>query len=291
MGIKEQKREEVTFWERMPVNILNTRISMSVKYIDVNTKVRAMYAKTFREEDYEELMRQKSVYASIILLKAKEEYEEYLKNLGESSHRGELEKKLQESLIKDIERIAILLDGQGKQYFKILISKYIDDNVAYNNKLLYLYTKKYLKNDTDILDLIGSKIDVLNIISIYRAKKYYHLPKDKIMERLIKVNYKLSKDMVSRLSEQTTISDLFKILEETRYAEIFETNDEDQIEKNAKQFLFRIYKKHFRQDIQKLSNVLAYIFLREIEIENIINIIEGIRYGQDMAITKEQIIY
>ena len=264
---------------------------MTVKYVNVNTKIRGMYAKVFKAEDYEELLRQNSEYASLMLLKSKEEYEEYLKDANNDMHRGDLEKILQQSLIKDIEKISLLLDQKGKRYFKVLASKYMDEDVAYNNKLLYLYTKRYLKNDKDILELIGTKIDILNILSIYRAKKYYNLPKDKIMDKLIKVNYKIPKDTIIKLCEQTSIQDLFKVLEETRYRHIFIADNEEQIEKKAKQYLYKIYKKHLRQDLLKFSNILAYIFLREIEIENIINIIEGTRYQEDMNVTKERIIY
>ncbi|MCL2341926.1 MAG: V-type ATPase subunit [Firmicutes bacterium] len=263
---------------------------MAVKYVNVNTKIRGMYAKVFKDEDYEELLRQNSEYASLILLKSKEEYEKYLKDLDSNIHRGELEKILQQSLIKDIQQISLLLDQKGKRYFKVLESKYIDEDAAYNNKLLYLYTKKYLRSDKDVLELIGTKIDVLNILSIYRAKKYYNLSKDKTMDKLIKVNYKIPKEIITKLCDQSNAMDLFKILEETKYGQIFISDNEEQMEKNAKQYLYRTYKKHLRQDLHKFSNILAYVFLREIEIENIINIIEGTRYGQDMAVTRNRIV-
>ena len=136
---------------------------MNVKYVNVNTKIRGMYAKAFKEDDYEELLRQNTIYASLILLKSKEEYKGYLSDVDDHIHREELERILQQSLIKDIERLSILLDEKGQRYFKVLLSKYTDEDISYNNKLLYLYTKRYLKNDKDVLELIGSKIDVLNI--------------------------------------------------------------------------------------------------------------------------------
>ncbi|MCL2859168.1 MAG: V-type ATPase subunit [Oscillospiraceae bacterium] len=244
---------------------------MTIKYTNVNTKVRAMYEKTFQTSDYEELLRQTSVKSCLMLLKSKEEYEEPLQDIKDEVHRGALEKILQNLLEKDIERILALLNKEDKKIIKQILSKELTDE---DNKI----------------DIVGLRADILNILSIYRAKKYYHLNKDETKQKLIPIKFRLSKEIINKMCEQTDISDLLHIIDSTNYGRIFIVENEDLIEKRANEHLYKYYKEQLRQGKQTLSTILAYIYLRKIEIRNIINIIEGARYKVELNKTKEKLV-
>ena len=244
---------------------------MSIRYTNVNTKVRAMYEKTFQTSDYEELLRQTSTKSCLMLLKSKEEYEEPLQDIKDEIHRGTLEKILQNLLDKDIERILDLLSPKDKKTIQQILSKEWTD-------------------EDHKVNIVGLRADVLNILSIYRAKKYYHLNKDETKQKLIPIKYRLSKETIDKMCEQTDIFDLLHIINGTIYGKIFIVENEDLIEKHANEYLYKYYKEQLRQGKQALSTILAYIYLRKIEIRNIINIIEGARYKVDMNKTKEKLV-
>jgi len=240
---------------------------LAITYTNVNTMVRAMYAKVFGASEYEELFRQSSVKFCLMYLKGKEEYAEQLSDVEGDIHRGELEKILKDILDKDVEKILQLLEKKDQQ------------------KVRDVMAKKWAPG----IDIVGARADVLNILSIYRAKKYFEMGKAETKKKLIPMNYKLGRDILDKMCEQADIADLLGVIGTTHYGKVFKY-DNDDMETSANEYLYGIYKRELRQGSQELSVIVAYIFLREIEIRNIINIIEGIRYGLDLGKIKGKLI-
>jgi len=243
---------------------------MSISYTNVNTKVRAMYGKMFKADDYEELLRQSSVKYCLMYLKGKEEYEEELKDANGDIHRGELEQILKNVLNKDINRILELIDKKDRELMRGISSK-------------------DWANEDPKIEIVGVRAEVLNILSIYRAKKYYNMDKTSTEGKLIPIRYKLSKDKLDKMCEQNDVNDFINVIGTTIYSKVFKL-DSDDFEKEANEYLFEIYKRELRQGSESLSTILAYIFLREIEIKNIVNIIEGIRYSMDLGRIRSKLV-
>lgn len=150
---------------------------------------------------------------------------------------------------------------------------------------IYKLAKKYNKN---LLYLIGTEIDLLNVIWIYRSKKYFKYSENEIKEILIPINYKLSKKNIDDLINSEDFIDMKAVLNETKYRKVF--SDENRIEYDKNKYLYNINIKLFKTKLFDICTVFCNINLLDIEIKNIINIVEGIRYKLDKSEIQKKII-
>lgn len=326
---------------------------IGIKYPNINSKLKGMYAKKITKDDLEDLIKQSNFKNVVAMLKDKDDI---FKNVDENIDRIEIETLLDESLINYINKIMKLLSKKHKYQFKLFLLRYeikciksifrkffSEDNASdiivqnvkkWGNSLFddikgienannfeeffYLIrsfkynkiVKKYqnkekisifeFENDIDkeyfetiykaskgvynYRKIIGSEIDLLNILWIYRVKKYYNYEKDKIQDILIKRYYKLNYKIINKIIDANLFEEIKEILKTTIYKNVF--TEEIYIEQDINKFLYNINKNVFRKDISSMAYIYAYINLLEYENNDIINTIEGIRYNMD----KEEIL-
>lgn len=132
--------------------------------------------------------------------------------------------------------------------------------------------------NTALKDMIGKKIDLNNITWIYREKENYDFAKEKIKETLIDVHYLLKKSELEKLMNCDTQSEMCDVLQTTYYAKQIDFSKMEKLESNIDQYLYRVYQKHFRGNIFDIGVVYAYLNMVELENNDIMNIVEGIRY-------------
>ena len=106
---------------------------------------------------------------------------------------------------------------------------------------IYNEAKKYNK---ELENMIGTEIDLLNIITIYRAKNYYRYTNDEINSFLIPIFYKLTKNIVKDLINCNSSEEMLNILSKTLYKNAFK--NEGNIEHDKNQYLYNIYIKYFK---------------------------------------------
>lgn len=144
------------------------------------------------------------------------------------------------------------------------------------------------KTNRNLTHIIGTEIDLLNIIWIYRARKYFNYTTEETKEILIPINYKLSKKNLENLVECGDFNEIKSVLEETKYKNVF--SEENKIEYEKNKYLYNINIKLFRTKMFDICTVFCNINLIDIEIKNIINIVEGIRYKLDKEEIQKKII-
>lgn len=144
------------------------------------------------------------------------------------------------------------------------------------------------KENKELQDIIGTEIDLLNIIWIYRAKKYFEYSEEEIKNIIIPVNYRLSKKVLKELLSVGNYEDIFEIIEKTNYKKVFQS--ESTLEHDKNEFLYKKYMKYFKTKLFNICTVFCNINLIDIEIKNIINVIEGIRYNIDKSEIQKKII-
>lgn len=154
---------------------------------------------------------------------------------------------------------------------------------------LWRTVKKKLKGDGLKLmeSLIGSKIDMLNLMWIYRGKKYYDFDNEIIFTYLLPIGYRLRTEDIGALVMTDSAGKFVDMVrEKTKYGELFD-GDMGEIfpEENYRRMYDRLSRNIFVNNTQSIAAIYAYLNLKEMEISNITTITEGIRYGHD----KEQI--
>ena len=156
-------------------------------------------------------------------------------------------------------------------------------------KLDILYFENVFKNikDASSSKLIKDKIELTNIIWIYRMKKFYNMETDEISSNIIKTDKQST--LIQEIIKQNDCENIIEILKKSKYKNIFK-EDEKYYENYAKRYMYRKYKKTFEQGKYNFSTIIAYLNLDEILIENIINIVGGIEYEIDKKLIQEKII-
>lgn len=180
---------------------------------------------------------------------------------------------------------------QGTEYYGALKkledareTTLFDYDLALN---LYYFTtmwkkrKKVLKKrELDIYTRdCGTKIDLLNLQWIYRAKKYYHMLPPDIYSLLIPVHYRIHIDLLKELVEAPSLDEFMKSVEKTAYARKFGPTQKLTIEKMYQDCLYKLYLADRRSNPYSIAAVNTYLFLKEEELEKLTTALECVRYG------------
>jgi V/A-type H+-transporting ATPase subunit C len=144
---------------------------------------------------------------------------------------------------------------------------------------LWSLQKKYLSfNDKNVMSLIiGTEIDLTNISWLYRMKKYYTIDPTHIYSYLIPIRYRINSNEMSSLINANTIPEFQEAINNTFYFSEFKDNKLS-IEQIFYKNMFKVYKKSCMMFGNSLANVVYYIYLKELEINNISSLIECVRY-------------
>ena len=147
------------------------------------------------------------------------------------------------------------------------------------DKLYFETLYDTIKKEANLKKIIGSEIDLLNVLWIFRIKKYYNFEVQKLENILIKRYYKLNPKILNKLTCINSFEELKEVMQETVYKSVF--TDEEDLEENMDRYLYNINKKIFRNDTMSMAYIWGYINMVEYENNDIINTIEGIRYNME----------
>lgn len=128
-------------------------------------------------------------------------------------------------------------------------------------------------------EFIGEMIDTLNILWIYRSKKYFNIENEIIYTYLIPVRYRLTEEDTVSIVGAKDSDEVINYIKNTKYSELFKNISEGFfVEENHTNMIYKTAKKIYKFAPDSMAGVFAYLKLKEIEIYNIKTIIEGIRY-------------
>lgn len=137
----------------------------------------------------------------------------------------------------------------------------------------------------------GTKIDMLNLMWIYRSKKYFKFENELIFTYLLPVRYRLSEDSIRKMVLAKTCEEMVREAQKTVYAHLFDgLEDGVFIEENYNRIMYKTDKRIFVNHTDSMAAVYAYLALKEIEIDKITTIIEGVRYSQNPNSIREHIM-
>ena len=190
--------------------------------------------------------------------------------------------------------LAEFTDALGKSAYGDLLRQLLDKgqtslfdcelqlDLFYFQSLWKARTKILSKAERKILDACyGSRLDILNIQWIFRARSFYRLSPAQIYALLIPVHYRLRAETVKQLVEAEDDAKFFAVLKETPYGKL-DAGDAGQVpdvQLLSKQILDQIYGKTGRRYPHSPAVLDSYLYFKEQEMRKIVTALEGIRYG------------
>ena len=157
--------------------------------------------------------------------------------------------------------------------------------------LLELIENKASGDERRELTEIFRKLHDYSMVSrIIRMKGYYHLSPEVIKRNMQPEYGTLSVKQIEMMCEAETGEDVHKLLRATRYGKLFDRlgyNGEGNIGATVR---FRTAKRYLHLSRNPSVVMLAFILLSNIELENVISLIEGVRYRVDPKVIESLLI-
>ncbi len=129
-----------------------------------------------------------------------------------------------------------------------------------------------------MLDVLRIQVDMRAIVNLYRLKKMLHADETLLMRFIIPEISNFTGKEISLLVQSPSAEEMLKSLELTFYGKQLKAIDFEYVEVATHKILNNWSKKHFRFSTDPTVVMFCYISIAENEIDNIIHIVEGVRY-------------
>jgi len=147
------------------------------------------------------------------------------------------------------------------------------------------------KDKQDIRDLFDTQIELENITKIYRLKKYYNSSPSDIKKVLNPTYKRINKKLLDELIETKDAQGFLVAINQNGYNIPTDVKEFQYIEYQMDAIMFDLNKRLMRFSTNPNIILVSYLSLLEIEIRNIIDIIEGIRYKVENDKIAKLLIY
>ena len=152
----------------------------------------------------------------------------------------------------------------------------------------YVYTRLFSVakrrasgNDRSALDsYIGAQVDLINISRIMRIRNFFPEAWQDYTHILLPFYSKLSLSFYRDLHDAPDEESAYQMLLRTPYKKLYEKTKFRYIEEYYYAYLYEFSKRMLRAHVPSAFSVIAYLNLKEIEMQNIIKTTECIRYGK-----------
>ena len=129
-----------------------------------------------------------------------------------------------------------------------------------------------------LLANIGLQAEVHNITTILRLKMHYPSAQAHLLSYLLPINYKLRPAFVRQLVSAATAAEVLALLKTSYYGPYVE-GAEQEPEKMAARIRFDVARRGIHEPMPTVIAPLAFLYLTEMELRNIIHVVECVRYG------------
>lgn len=249
-GGPQQKQFLKTYWKRYEVDVINYCLRIVFNHYQIPFDL-----------DYKKEYFDRYSQISIDALVASKNVEELVDNLAGTEYYEPLKK------IREMET-ATLFDYDMALELYYFTTLWKRQKRLLKGKELKLYARD-----------CGTKIDLLNLQWVYRAKKYYHMLPPDIYSLTIPIHYRLSVKEYKTLVETPSLEEFLRQAENTWYARKYDFGDGRTMEQIYKDCLRHLYLADRRQNPYSVASIYTYLYLKEEEIDKLTTALECIRYG------------
>lgn len=206
------------------------------------------------------------------------------------------------SKIKDYDDFLEVLKGSPyysllKQYKPSSIDN-INLNQIENALCIYLYEQifsiiKSYRNksvEKELSEMFNLFVDLHNFVRILRLKKYYNASLDTINSSILPFGLFKNKHIEGLVTAKTP-EEVISIVKTTWLGKKLQNIEYNYVDELPEIMKYLKSRHNIRFSVNPPVVMLSYIFLTEIELSNIINIIEGVRYGLPPEKVEQLLIY
>ena len=151
-------------------------------------------------------------------------------------------------------------------------------NKSYEKALSTIDNGKHKSDRKELHDIFLSMLDIENMSRIIRLKKYYNFSAEQIIPLLIPYG-RLSKKMLSDLCKAENVGQIMELSKNTHIGRLMSKLQYHEQRQMTDVMIYNYCKHHLRLSPNPTIVMISYIYLREIELKNIVNLIEAARYG------------
>ena len=158
------------------------------------------------------------------------------------------------------------------------------------NELISDVKESGLGNDEEeLLKLIRSEIDVINLINAYRLKAYFGYTPDEIKKTVLPFT-QMGKTAMNRFYECETPAQMMKMVEKSSFGKFFSEGEE-----NIEPPLIKRTLTSMRHTLARSTSapvaLYAFMYICDNELRNIVRVIEGVRYDVEPATIFKLLIF
>ena len=201
-------------------------------------------------------------------------FEELLKVIKNTSYWNLLKnvKPTENGLINYLECEVLLRTEYYKTMFET-IDKDFSGKVAQN-----------LKEDVKI------QVDLINFINAYRMKVFFNANSDTIKKSMLPFFGRMSQRQMFKFYDAKNKEEMLELFNTTSYSKRIDEIDQDILEKKLYEIRYESAKSSLQNAQSAPVALYSFMFLCQIEAQNIISIIEGIRYKESPSFIEKLLI-
>lgn len=125
---------------------------------------------------------------------------------------------------------------------------------------------------------LGTEIDLLNIMWIYRSKSIYNLEAADILSYILPITYRLTKEQLAGMATANSMEEFMELMKHTAYKEMYPALQNHTMESKYKQLVRKVYQMNKRKYPSSMATANEYLYQKELEISRLITALECIRY-------------
>ncbi len=147
-----------------------------------------------------------------------------------------------------------------------------------------------------VKELIGERADMIDTEWVVRAKTFYNIKAEELYNTLLPYHFRLRPSNLHAMCDAKGIKELLDVLKDGPYRELYkDMNDEtlpERITIQNRRYL-RIKSKNavMKFGVFSIASFFHYFLLKEFEIDDMVTIVEGVRYNLKPDEIKELLIF
>lgn len=128
-------------------------------------------------------------------------------------------------------------------------------------------------------ELIGTKADIFNILSILRILRHFPDSVKEIYAVIFPVHWRLNKRILASLFAAGSEENAVEILKNSHWAEAFSDYDPERLDRLFDKTLEDLNRKILRSAAPGIATVTAYLALKAAEGERLVRVVNAVHYG------------